>query len=66
MFELARITGTCVRMIEAHYGALRQGSAQAIRARVDALDDRLGQDQAPGPGLGTRAPADCGAESSAD
>jgi hypothetical protein len=33
-------------MIEAHYGALRQGSAAAIVSRLDALDDRLGQEQA--------------------
>jgi hypothetical protein len=45
-FELARIMGTSVRMIEAHSGALLQGSAAAIRSQLDALDDRLGQEQA--------------------
>jgi hypothetical protein len=44
--ELARIMGTSVRMIEMHYGALLQGSARAIRARLDALENRLGQKQA--------------------
>lgn len=37
-FELARIMGTSVRMIEAHYGALLQGSAQAISGRLDAYE----------------------------
>ena len=46
VFELARIMGTSVRMIELHYGAMIDGSAQAITARLDALDDRLGQESA--------------------
>jgi integrase len=50
VFELARIMGDA-RPHEAHYGALLQGSAEAIRQRLDALDDRLGQDRA------TAAPA---------
>jgi integrase len=45
-FELARIMGTSVAMIEAHYGALLQGSASAITARLDAIENRLGQEQA--------------------
>ena len=36
VFELARIMGTSVRMIERHYGALLQGSGDAIRAKLDA------------------------------
>lgn len=40
-FELARIMGTSVRMIERHYGALLQGSTAAIAGRLDALDVRI-------------------------
>ena len=46
VFELARIMGTSVRMIERHYGALLQGSGEAIRGRLDRYLDRLGQDRA--------------------
>jgi integrase len=46
VFELARIMGTSVRMIERHYGALLQGSGEAIRGKLDAYFDRLGQEQA--------------------
>jgi integrase len=46
MFELARIMGTSVRMIEAHYGALLQGSGDSIRGKLDAYLDRLGQERA--------------------
>jgi hypothetical protein len=35
-FELARIRGTSVRMIERHYGTLLQGSGDAIRGKLDA------------------------------
>jgi integrase len=38
VFELARIMGTSVRMIERHYGALLDGSAAGIAGRLDALD----------------------------
>jgi integrase len=38
VFELARIMGTSVRMIERHYGALLDGAGQGIAARLDALD----------------------------
>jgi integrase len=44
-FELARIMGTSVRMIEAHYGALLQGSAQAMSNRLDALDNRVQEEE---------------------
>jgi integrase len=37
VFELARIMGTSVRMIERHYGTLLQGSGNAIRAKLDAF-----------------------------
>ena len=36
VFELARIMGTSVRMIERHYGTLLQGSGEAIRSKLDA------------------------------
>jgi integrase len=38
VFELARITGTSVRMIERHYGALLDGAGAGIAGRLDALD----------------------------
>jgi integrase len=37
VFELARIMGTSVRMIERHYGALLDGAGADIAARLDAL-----------------------------
>jgi integrase len=37
VFELARIMGTSVRMIERHYGALLDGAGAEIAARLDAL-----------------------------
>jgi integrase len=40
VFELARIMGTSVRMIERHYGTLLQGSGDAIRAKLDAYASR--------------------------
>jgi integrase len=46
VFELARIMGTSVRMIERHYGTLLQGSGEAIRGKLDAYQDRLGQERA--------------------
>lgn len=39
VFELARIMGTSVRMIERHYGAMLQGSGEAIRGKLDAYDE---------------------------
>jgi hypothetical protein len=38
VFQLARIMGTSVRMIERHYGALLVGSGAEIASRLDALD----------------------------
>jgi integrase len=37
VFELARIMGTSVRMIERHYGALLDGAGAGIADRLDAL-----------------------------
>jgi integrase len=37
-FELARIMGTSIVMIELHYGALIAGAADAIATRLDALE----------------------------
>jgi integrase len=38
VFELARIMGTSVRMIERHYGALLDGAQAGIAGRLDAFD----------------------------
>ena len=38
IFELAKIMGTSVRMIERHYGTLLDGAAAGIAARLDAFD----------------------------
>lgn len=38
MYELARVMGTSVRMIELHYGALLDGAHAAIADRLDALE----------------------------
>jgi integrase len=38
VFELARIMGTSVDMIERHYGTLLDGAGAAIAGRLDALD----------------------------
>jgi integrase len=46
VFELARIMGTSVRMIERHYGTLLQGSGDAIRAKLDSYAEGLGQERA--------------------
>ncbi len=40
VFELARIMGTSVRMIERHYGALLDGAGAGIAGRLDALDSQ--------------------------
>ena len=45
VFELARIMGTSVRMIERHYGALLQGSGDAIRGKLDAYLEGLAQER---------------------
>jgi hypothetical protein len=39
VFELARVMGTSVRMIERHYGALLDGAIEGIAGRLDTLDD---------------------------
>jgi hypothetical protein len=38
VFELARIMGTSVRMIERHYAALLDGAGAGLASRLDALD----------------------------
>lgn len=38
VFELARIMGTSVMMIERHYGTLIEGAAADITRRLDAFD----------------------------
>ena len=45
VFELGRIKGTSVRMIERHYGALPQGSGDAIRGKLDAYLEGLAQER---------------------
>ena len=37
--------GTSVRMIERHYGALLQGSGEAIRGKLDAYLGGLAQER---------------------
>jgi pimeloyl-ACP methyl ester carboxylesterase len=43
VFELARVMGTSVRMIERHYGALIDGPHAGITNRLDALEAELEQ-----------------------
>jgi integrase len=38
VFQLARVMGTSVRMIERHYGALLDGAASDIASRLDAFE----------------------------
>jgi hypothetical protein len=38
VFELARVMGTSVRMIERHYGALLDGASAGIASRLDAFE----------------------------
>jgi integrase len=38
VFELARVMGTSVRMIERHYGALLDGATAGIAGRLNAFD----------------------------
>ena len=42
VFELARVMGTSVRMIERHYGTLVDGAHAAIAERLDALEAEAG------------------------
>jgi integrase len=41
VFELARVMGTSVRMIERHYGALIDGAHAGITSRLDAFEGAL-------------------------
>jgi hypothetical protein len=41
VFELARVMGTSVAMIERHYGALLDGAGAGIAGRLDALEAQL-------------------------
>jgi integrase len=41
VFELARVMGTSVLMIERHYGALLDGAHAGIAGRLDALENEL-------------------------
>ena len=41
IFELARVMGTSVRMIERHYGALLDGAHNVIASRLDAFEAEL-------------------------
>jgi hypothetical protein len=41
VFELARVMGTSVRMIERHYGALLDGAHAGIAGRLDVLEAEL-------------------------
>lgn len=43
VFELARVMGTSVRMIERHYGALLDGAGAGIASRLDAYEGRQGR-----------------------
>jgi integrase len=43
VFELARIMGTSVRMIERHHGALLDGAGAGISGWLDALGAELEQ-----------------------
>jgi integrase len=41
VFELGKIMGSSVRMIERHYGALLDGAGAGISGRLDALEAEL-------------------------
>lgn len=43
MFELAKVMGTSVAMIERHYGALIGGAHAGIAGRLDALEAKLAE-----------------------
>jgi integrase len=45
VFELARVMGTSVQMIERHYGALLDGAGADISRRIDAFDADREQDE---------------------
>ncbi len=46
VFELARVMGTSVRMIERHYGALLDGAHNVIASRLDTFEAELEQARA--------------------
>jgi integrase len=48
IFELARVMGTSVKMIDRTYGHLARDSEAAIRARLDARAERSGDEMATG------------------
>jgi integrase len=41
VFEVAKIAGTSIGMIEKHYGALLDGATATIAARLDAIEQAL-------------------------
>jgi hypothetical protein len=43
VFELAKVMGTSVRMIEKHYGALLDGAHAGLVGRLDAIEAELEQ-----------------------
>jgi hypothetical protein len=43
VFELARVKGTSVRMIEKQYGALLDGAHNVIANRLDAFEAEMEQ-----------------------
>jgi len=43
VFELAKVLGSSVRMIEKHYGALLDGAHAGIAGRLDAIEAELEQ-----------------------
>jgi integrase len=45
VFELARVMGTSVQMIERHYGALLDGAGADITRRIDAFDEDREQEE---------------------
>jgi integrase len=49
VFELGKIMGSSVRMIERHYGALLDGAGAGISGRLDALEAELEAKAGPQP-----------------
>jgi hypothetical protein len=52
VFELTRIMGMSVRMIERHYGALLDGAGAGIAGRLDAFEAARERDADAGSGDG--------------
>ena len=50
VFELARVMGTSVAMIERHYGALLEGAGADIARRLDAFEAEQDQPASEGQG----------------